>query len=109
MTVGEQIRAARVAKRLSLRGLAATIGVSAPYMSQVEHDRARLSLERKQQIASVLGIDVVLLDAAEGYTRDLAHWIADNPELVQLLREARSTRQPLRIGGEHCRCCSRNR
>ncbi len=105
MTLGEQIRMAREAKRITLRQLARTVGVSAPFVSDVEHDRRSLTPERRVQFADALGIDPALLDAASGYTRDLAEWIASNPGLVRMLRESRSSGRPLVIGGEHCWCC----
>lgn len=98
MTLGEQIRAGRDAKKMTLRALARAIGVSAPFMSDVEHGRRPLTEERMRQVAAALDIDVVLLEAANGYTRDLADWIRDDHELVALLRESRRTGRPLRIG-----------
>ncbi len=104
MTLGETIRSARESKRITLRELARRMGVSAPYISDVEHDRRSLSPERKRDAARILGVDVVLLEASEGYTRELAHWIQGNPDLVAMLRESRSTSRPLRIGGCDCPC-----
>lgn len=45
-TPGSIIRAAREAADLSLAGLAAAIGVSAPYIHDLEHDRRRLVAAR---------------------------------------------------------------
>lgn len=109
MTLGEQLRAARAAKRMTLRALAQAMGVSAPFLSDVEHDRRPLSPERLKQAADVLEIDVALLEAASGYTRDLGEWIAKNVDLVKLLREMRSRDEPVVIGGPTCPCCGRDR
>ena len=106
MTLGEQVRAAREAKRMTLRALASRMDVSAVFLCDVEKDRRTLSDDRRDQVAKILGIDKTLLDAACGYSRDIAGWLRDRPEVVQLLRESRRTGQPLRIGGEHCRCCT---
>lgn len=106
MTLGEQIRAAREAKGMTLRALARAAGVSAPYMSDLEHDRRNPSKQTLDRIASAAEIDVVLLEAAIGYTRDLADWIRRDPSLVALLRESRRTGGQLRIGGQDCPCRS---
>lgn len=105
MTLGEQIRQGREAKRITLRFLARAIGVSAPYLSDIEHDRQIPTAERREKIAHLLGLDPALLEAATGYTRELADWIAKDPDLVAMLRRSRSSGQPLRIGGADCRCC----
>lgn len=108
MTLGEQIRAGREAKRMTLRALAKALDVSAPYMVDVEHDRRGLSDEKLALVAKVLEIDPVLLDAARGYTRDLADWLKDNPDLIKLLREMKQ-RERVVIGGPDCPCCGQRR
>lgn len=105
-TYGETIRDARVAKRMTLRGLAAALELTAPHILNVEKDRRLLSPKSEARVCEVLGIDPVVLEAGKGYTRDLADWIKDNPDLIRLLREHRRTGQPLRIGGENCSCRS---
>ncbi len=105
MTLGEQLRKAREDKRMTLRALARAMDVSAPFLSNVEHDRRSLTPERRTQAAAALGIDVVLLEASEGYTRELADWIANSPDLIALLRESRDSLRPLRIGCCNCAAC----
>ena len=104
MTLGQELRAAREAKQMSLRALADAIGVSAAYLCDVEHDRRTLSLSRIAQAAQALDIAPEVLEASKGYTRDLAEWLAEHPEIIALLRCARATGAPVRIG-EHCGCC----
>jgi AcrR family transcriptional regulator/DNA-binding XRE family transcriptional regulator len=57
-TLGAQVRAARAAKGLSLRGLARTLGVSPATLSQIENGRTRLSVSRLSHIADALGLTV---------------------------------------------------
>ena len=104
MTYGETIRHARIGKRITLRALARWLEVSAPYLSDVEHDRRTLSERNEKRACKALDLDPVLLEAGRGYTRELADWLKDNPELIRMLRESRRTKQPLRIGGECCPC-----
>lgn len=53
---GEQIRQGRYTKRMTLRALAKALGVSAPYLSDVEHDRRNLSEENTTKVAELLSI-----------------------------------------------------
>lgn len=107
MTFGEQVRKAREDKRMTLRSLARALDISAPFLSDVEHDRRSMTEEMTKRMAGLLDVDPMLFEAARGYSRDIAEWLKNNPEIVQLLREARRTNQPLRIGGENCRCCKK--
>ena len=104
VTLGEQVRAGRDAKRMTLRQLARALKVSAPFLSDVEHDRRNLSPDLMKRAAKVLDLDPVLLEAAQGYTRELADWVRRDPRPIAMLRESRRTGQPLRIGGENCPC-----
>lgn len=102
MTFGEMIRTARIAKGLSMRGLANTLEVSATFVHDVERDRAVLSDEKAARVAELLGIEFEALQDARGLTRELSRWLHENPAVVRLLRFARRTQQPLRVGA--CRC-----
>lgn len=97
-TLGEALRWARGQRRMTMRGLAVALGVSAPFLSDVEHDRRTLTDDRLLQAAEVLNVDPVELDVRRGYSRDLADWIARDPDLVRLLREARRTGHRLVMG-----------
>lgn len=57
-TLGAQVRAARVAKGLSLRSLARTLGVSPATLSQIENGHTGLSVSRLSHIADALGLTV---------------------------------------------------
>lgn len=56
MTLGTLIRARREAAGLSLRALAARLGVSAPFLHDVEHDRRRLTVDRWADIGAAIGV-----------------------------------------------------
>jgi AcrR family transcriptional regulator/DNA-binding XRE family transcriptional regulator len=57
-TLGAQVRAARVAHGITLRGLAKTLDVSPATLSQVENGHTRLSVSRLSRIADALGLSV---------------------------------------------------
>ncbi|MGE0299302.1 TetR family transcriptional regulator [Pseudonocardia sp.] len=56
--LGAQVRAARTAKGVSLRGLARALEVSPATLSQIENGRTGLSVSRLSRIAEVLGLTV---------------------------------------------------
>ncbi len=55
-SVGARVRRARLRKGLSARGLAAALGVSPATLSQLENDKAQLTVTRLESIAAVLGV-----------------------------------------------------
>jgi AcrR family transcriptional regulator len=55
-TLGAQVRAARMAKHVSLRALAATLRVSPATLSQIENGRTGLTVSRLNRIADALGV-----------------------------------------------------
>src|ERR1700754_3066931 len=57
-TLGARVRAARMAKHVSLRKLAATLNVSPATLSQIENGRTGLSTARLNLIADALGVSV---------------------------------------------------
>jgi len=63
---GIRIREAREKMRVTLRELARTIGVSAPFMSDVEHGRRRLTAERVDAVAKALGMKAKDLESICG-------------------------------------------
>lgn len=95
MTLGKLIRDGRVAKRMTLRSLAADLNVSVPYLSYVEHDRRSVSLERLAAISRILDIPLSELEAHGGVSRGLVTWLRSRPDVLELLHEARRTGQPL--------------
>ena len=92
-TLGEAIRFLREAKGLSLRSLAETVGVSAPFLSDLEHNRR--STDKLHDLALALGVPEEELQRFDGrLSQDLKAWISNNPELVQLLRDLKSSGKP---------------
>jgi transcriptional regulator with XRE-family HTH domain len=89
-SLGEAIRFLRESQGLSLRALAETVRVSAPFLSDLEHNRR--STDKLAEFAAALGVPEAELQRFDGrLSQDLKEWISDNPELVQLLRELRSS------------------
>lgn len=59
MSVGKYIRERRAAAGLTLTGLSRALGVSIPYLSDVEHDNRRLATARWSQLVQIVdGIDL---------------------------------------------------
>lgn len=66
-TLGAQVRAARTARGVTLRGLARMLDVSPATVSQIETGRTGLSVTRLTRIADALGMTVVqILDVTVG-------------------------------------------
>ncbi|MEU9851951.1 XRE family transcriptional regulator [Streptomyces sp. NPDC047974] len=67
--VGAAVRRRRRALGLTLAELAGRSGLSSPFLSQIENDRARPSMRSLQRIADALGTTAVRLLAASDETR----------------------------------------
>lgn len=90
LTLGEAIRYLRESRGMSLRELARHIGVSAPFLSDVEHNRR--STDKLAEVAAAL--DVSAGDLARFDTRlssDVKDWIVSNPGISSLLREMKDS------------------
>jgi len=59
---GQLVAARRRALRLSQRDLAAKLGISQNYLSQIEAGQRKLSTERLLDLANVLGLELVIRD-----------------------------------------------
>jgi transcriptional regulator with XRE-family HTH domain len=57
-TLGGVIRSQREVRGLTLRAVAEAAGISAPYLSDVEHNRRGMSEETAEKIARFTGLDV---------------------------------------------------
>jgi transcriptional regulator with XRE-family HTH domain len=85
-TLGAAVRFLRERKGTSLRQLAAQVGVSASFLSDLE--RNRRSTDKLQELATALEINVEVLHTFDGRMgSDLKEWIATNPGMVAVLRE----------------------
>src|SRR3954465_14939300 len=65
-TLGEYLREQRTASRLSLRQLADQVGVSNPYLSQIERGLRKPSAEVLQQLARALRVSAEQLYVRAG-------------------------------------------
>ena len=72
-SLGDFLREQRLASRLSLRQLAEQVGVSNPYLSQIERGLRRPSAEVLQQIAKALRISAEQLYIQAGIVSPVAH------------------------------------
>ena len=87
--LGQAIREAREKAKMSLRQLAGRIGVSAPFLSEVEHGRR--GILKLAELAKVVGVtEEWLLGRSEVLTRREVEWINSNPEILALLRRHRA-------------------
>ena len=93
-TLGEVIRHLREKQGLTLRGLALKAGISAPFLSDIEHNRR--GTEKIPALAKALGVGPEVLHAYDGrIPQDLEDWIRKNPEIVGLLTDLRASgREP---------------
>jgi transcriptional regulator with XRE-family HTH domain len=89
-TLGEAVRFLREQRGLTLRELARRIGVSAPFLSDVEHNRR--STEKLNELASALDVPFDQLNQFNGrLSGDLKEWIKANPQVATLLEELRTS------------------
>jgi len=99
ITLGREIRRLRTNAGTTLRGLARTVGVSAPHLSDIEHDRRRPSKELLKKIVSELqsaGATHAGLDRLDArFESDLQEWAASTPEVRILLRKVKESGLPI--------------
>src|ERR1700690_2293224 len=89
-TLGEAIRFAREKRGIPLRTLANSVSVSAPFLSDVEHNRR--STEKLAEIAKALRVDVEDLKRRDGrLPAELKDWLTRRPEMVPLLKDIKAS------------------
>lgn len=98
-TLGSEIRRLRTASGATLRGMARTVGVSAPHLSDIELDRRRPSKPLLEKIVAELapaGATHAGLDRLDArFERDLQEWAAATPEVRVLLRAVKESGRPI--------------
>ena len=95
-SIGEAIRLLRTERRMTLRALAEKIGVSAPFLSDVEHGRRQTN--QYEPLAEALDVPVEELRKLDGRVpADLKDWLAANPQLVSLLKDMRDSGKPVPV------------
>ncbi len=93
-SLGEAVRYLREEGGLTLRALADKVGVSAPFLSDLEHGRRQT--ERYDELAKALEVSVVELRELDSrVTPELKEWLADNPKLVVLLKDMQNSGGPV--------------
>lgn len=86
-TLGSYIRRARSARQVSLRKLAAAVGVTPSYLSDIENDRRVPSEEVLERIAAELGLDLDEVMALRGRLDDATEeYLKRFPAAVRLFR-----------------------
>ena len=89
-SLGEAIKLAREAQGLTLRGLADKVGVSAPFLSDIE--RGRRQTEKIEILAKSLNVEFSELEKFDTrVTPELRDWLAENPKLVSALKHMQGT------------------
>lgn len=91
-TLGDYLKEQRLASRLSLRQLADQVGVSNPYLSQIERGLRKPSAEVLQQLAKALRISAEQLYVRAGIVRPDAD-VASSVELAILADSGLTERQ----------------
>jgi transcriptional regulator with XRE-family HTH domain len=92
-SLGQQVRAARVAAGLSLRALARQLEVAPSYVNDIENDRRVPSEAVLRRIASELDLDADLLLAAAGRVGEGAReYIREQPAAGMLFRRLSDAR-----------------
>ena len=94
-TLGQEILRLRTLAGITLRAFAEKIGVSAAYVSDIEHDRRRPSEEVLRRIAKELrhvGATFEGLDQLNTrLDRDIQKWVATTPAVRQMLRQVKQS------------------
>src|SRR5262245_36763696 len=89
-TLGEAIRYLREKRALTLRALASKVKISAPFLTDIEHNRR--NTEKLAEFAEALGVDEKDLRRLDGrLPADVKDWISANPEIIGLLEDMRAS------------------
>jgi transcriptional regulator with XRE-family HTH domain len=93
-TLGEAIRLLREQQGLTLRALADKVGVSAPFLSDLEHGRRQT--DKYDELAKALSVPAEQLRQLDTrLSGDLKEWLAQNPKLLGLLKDMQSSGRPV--------------
>jgi transcriptional regulator with XRE-family HTH domain len=86
-TLGSYIRRARSARKVTLRQLAAAVGVTPSYLSDIENDRRVPSEEVLERLAAELALDLDELLARRGrLDYETEEYLKRSPAAVRLFR-----------------------
>lgn len=98
-SIGEAIRRLRLEAGYTLRGFAEMVGISAPYQSDIEHNRRVPTDELLRKTAKILNRKLpvtyeALRKLSARIETDLQQLVQQTPEVNQLLREVKQTGRP---------------
>jgi transcriptional regulator with XRE-family HTH domain len=113
-TLGQEIRRLRIKAGYTLTRFAKELGITAPYLSDIEHDRRRPSEEKLRQIAEKLKPVGATYDGLERLItrldQEIRGWADATPGARALLRKLReSGRDPREVLREIEEAEKRNR
>ena len=92
MSLGDLINRARVAKRLSLRGLAREVEIVPSYLADIENDRRTPSESVLRKISATLGLDFdALMQQAGRLGEEAEHYLRQERLAGQLFRRVAET------------------
>jgi transcriptional regulator with XRE-family HTH domain len=94
-TLGERLYRLRHERGITLRALSLSAGISAPYLSDLEHDRRRPTDAVLTKLAVGLRVAPAVLES-QMLTRDTLRLLNCDPDLVALIR--------LVMADQLCRC-----
>ena len=91
-SLGQQLRAARYARKMTLRELAERSGVHFVTLSRFENGSTDLGARRLNRVAQALGLEVVLRPTSRGYTLDdLAKGVLTENEIGEARKARRGS------------------
>ena len=93
-SLAEAVRLLRQQHGLTLRALAEKVGVTAPFLSDLEHGRRQT--DRHEAFADALNVPVEELRALDSRVPpELKDWLAENPKLLALLKDMQNSGRPV--------------
>jgi transcriptional regulator with XRE-family HTH domain len=95
--LGDRIKEARVEAQLTLRGVAASLGISPSYLNDIEYNRRTPAEGTLEKIAALFEFDIDDLLAAAGrvgISKDAEQYIRENPSAGVLFRRVAAERLP---------------
>lgn len=89
-TLGDAVRWIREQRAMTLRALAKRVDVTAPFLSDLEHNRRGTA--KLEKIAEALDFPLEELQKFDGrLSTEMKDWIAANPGMVALLKDIRAS------------------
>jgi transcriptional regulator with XRE-family HTH domain len=100
-TLGEALRSAREAARLTLKELGAALELAPSYLSDLENNRRPVSRKACDQLSATLGMDRTLLYARAGHLSEgVLEYLAQTPRALAVLERLAARRAGDELVGE---------